>query len=571
MARGSRRDKIAALFTTPDQEKAKNTAVEKMYRVGIYVRLSVENGGLGEDSESLNNQEQLLVDYVSGVPDLKLVKIYRDNGETGTEFNRPGFDMMMNDLRKGFINCIVVKDLSRFGRNYIETGEYIEKIFPFMGTRFISVLEHFDNTDPNASNKDLYVSLKNLMNEAYAKDKSMRICSAFEVKKRAGEFNVKNAPFGYKLSGNKKRPYLIDEPAASIVREIFELRLKGDSIRSIMQLMDEKYPTPRQYLYEKGVLHQCRENSHWDITAIIRILNNRTYLGHMLSGKTVSRLYQGKKKAYISENQWEVVGNVNEPIISREVFDAVQKLMQAEGDRRRSFLGKSKNPENIFKGLIFCRECGRFMYRGRTKITATNIAWYFGCSGYRNHKDRACSHMRTIREEKLKDAVLTFIKNQVKLADELMVRIKSFNDGVQSSNQSNDSHLQAQDFQKRLDKLDLLLRSSFESYISGVISEEDYLFNKSKYETEIKSCKESLDSMSVSEKAIDVEGVRRNPYIVSLKKFSRARALTREMCIALIDRIEIDEENAITIYPKYRDEFSALYEMIEERERKENE
>lgn len=571
MARGSRRDKIAALFTTPDQEKAKNTAVEKMYRVGIYVRLSVENGGLGEDSESLNNQEQLLVDYVSGVPDLKLVKIYRDNGETGTEFNRPGFDMMMNDLRKGFINCIVVKDLSRFGRNYIETGEYIEKIFPFMGTRFISVLEHFDNTDPNASNKDLYVSLKNLMNEAYAKDKSMRICSAFEVKKRAGEFNVKNAPFGYKLSGNKKRPYLIDEPAASIVREIFELRLKGDSIRSIMQLMDEKYPTPRQYLYEKGVLHQCRENSHWDITAIIRILNNRTYLGHMLSGKTVSRLYQGKKKAYISENQWEVVENVNEPIISREVFDAVQKLMQAEGDRRRSFLWKSKNPENIFKGLIFCRECGRFMYRGRTKITATNIAWYFGCSGYRNHKDRACSHMRTIREEKLKDAVLTFIKNQVKLADELMLRIKSFNDGVQSSNQSNDSHLQAQDFQKRLDKLDLLLRSSFESYISGVISEEDYLFNKSKYETEIKSCKESLDSMSVSEKAIDVEGVRRNPYIVSLKKFSRARVLTREMCIALIDRIEIDEENAITIYPKYRDEFSALYEMIEERERKENE
>lgn len=571
MARGSRRDKIAALFTTPDQEKAKNTAVEKMYRVGIYVRLSVENGGLGEDSESLNNQEQLLVDYVSGVPDLKLVKIYRDNGETGTEFNRPGFDMMMNDLRKGFINCIVVKDLSRFGRNYIETGEYIEKIFPFMGTRFISVLEHFDNTDPNASNKDLYVSLKNLMNEAYAKDKSMRICSAFEVKKRAGEFNVKNAPFGYKLSGNKKRPYLIDEPAASIVREIFELRLKGDSIRSIMQLMDEKYPTPRQYLYEKGVLHQRRENSHWDITAIIRILNNRTYLGHMLSGKTVSRLYQGKKKAYISENQWEVVENVNEPIISREVFDAVQKLMQAEGDRRRSFLGKSKNPENIFKGLIFCRECGRFMYRGRTKITATNIAWYFGCSGYRNHKDRACSHMRTIREEKLKDAVLTFIKNQVKLADELMVRIKRFNDGVQSSNQSNDSHLQAQDFQKQLDKLDLLLRSSFESYISGVISEEDYLFNKSKYETEIKSCKESLDSMSVSEKAIDVEGVRRNPYIVSLKKFSRARALTREMCIALINRIEIDEENAITIYPKYRDEFSALYEMIEERERKENE
>ena len=567
MARGSRRDKIAALFTAPDQEKAENTAVEKMYRVGIYVRLSVENGGLGEDSESLNNQEQLLVDYVSGVPDLKLVKVYRDNGETGTDFNRPGFDMMMNDLRKGLIDCIVVKDLSRFGRNYIETGEYIEKIFPFMGTRFISVLEHFDNTDPNANNKDLYVSLKNLMNEAYAKDKSMRICSAFEAKKRAGEFNVKSAPFGYKLSGDKKHPYLIDEPAASIVREIFELRRNGKSVRSIMQLMDEKYPTPRQYLYEKGVLHQCRENSHWDINAIIRTLNNRTYLGHMLSGKTVSRLYQGKKKAYISENQWDVVENVNEPIVSQEVFDAVQKLMQAEGDRRRSFLGKSKNPENIFKGLIFCRECGRFMHRGRTKITATNIAWYFGCSGYRNHKDRACSHRRTIREEKLKDAVLTFIKNQVKLADELMVRITNHNAGLLRNNLSDDKSLQTRQLRERLERLNLLLRTSFESYISGVISEEDYLFNKSKYEAEIKSCEEHMDLVAVKEKTIDVEGVRRNPYIVSLKKFSRARVLTREMCIALIDRIEIDEENAITIYPKYRDEFSALYEMIEEKER----
>lgn len=287
----------------------------------------------------------------------------------------------------------------------------------------------------------------------------------------------------------------------------------------------------------------------------------------MLSGKTVSRLYQGKKKAYISENQWDVVENVNEPIVSQEVFDAVQKLMQAEGDRRRSFLGKSKNPENIFKGLIFCRECGRFMHRGRTKITATNIAWYFGCSGYRNHKDRACSHRRTIREEKLKDAVLTFIKNQVKLADELMVRITNHNAGLLRNNLSDDKSLQTRQLRERLERLNLLLRTSFESYISGVISEEDYLFNKSKYEAEIKSCEEHMDLVAVKEKTIDVEGVRRNPYIVSLKKFSRARVLTREMCIALIDRIEIDEENAITIYPKYRDEFSALYEMIEEKER----
>lgn len=531
----------------------------------LYGRLSQDDGKAVE-SNSVTNQRLMLEKYALD-NGFENVLFLADDGYTGTNFERPSWKQIEEMIKRGEVETLIVKDLSRFGRNYIETGEYIEKIFPFMGTRFISVLEHFDNTDPNANNKDLYVSLKNLMNEAYAKDKSMRICSAFEAKKRAGEFNVKSAPFGYKLSGDKKHPYLIDEPAASIVREIFELRRNGKSVRSIMQLMDEKYPTPRQYLYEKGVLHQCRENSHWDINAIIRTLNNRTYLGHMLSGKTVSRLYQGKKKAYISENQWDVVENVNEPIVSQEVFDAVQKLMQAEGDRRRSFLGKSKNPENIFKGLIFCRECGRFMHRGRTKITATNIAWYFGCSGYRNHKDRACSHRRTIREEKLKDAVLTFIKNQVKLADELMVRITNHNAGLLRNNLSDDKSLQTRQLRERLERLNLLLRTSFESYISGVISEEDYLFNKSKYEAEIKSCEEHMDLVAVKEKTIDVEGVRRNPYIVSLKKFSRARVLTREMCIALIDRIEIDEENAITIYPKYRDEFSALYEMIEEKER----
>lgn len=573
MARVSRRDRIAGIFTATEPMKKTVVAVGRIYRTGIYVRLSVEDGGLGKDSESLHNQEQLLIDFVGGMPDLELVKVYRDNGETGTDFDRPGFDLMMNDLRKGIIDCIVVKDLSRFGRNYIETGEYIEKIFPFMGTRFISVLEHFDNTDPSSSSKDLLVNLKNLMNEAYAKDKSMRICSAFDAKKRAGEFNVKNAPFGYKLSGDKKKPYLIDEPAAAIVREIFELKKAGESIHSIMRTMDEKYPTPRQYLYERGLVKKMKENPHWDMSAISRILTNPVYLGHMVRGKTVARLYQGVKKHFVPKEQWEIVENVNEPIIDQETFDEVQKLLKEESDKALALWGNGKTPENLFKGILRCHECGRIMYRARTAITPTNIIRYYGCPRYRDHKERGCQHRPTIREEQLKGVVLSFIKSQVKLADELEVRVESINENVLKMRQAEAQGRETNALKERIEKLEFYLRSSFESHISGVLSEADYLFNKSKYEAEISSCKNRLKNISTVEPTMNVDEVRSNPYVTSVRRFSRARVLTREMCVSLIERIEVDKDNVITIIPKFRDEFAALCKRIEkeESEMKQNE
>ena len=567
MARVSRRDKIAGIFTATESEKKTIETVGRIYRTGIYVRLSVEDGGLGKDSESFYNQERLLLDYVAGMPDLEVVKIYRDNGETGTNFNRPGFDMMMNDLRKGIIDCIVVKDLSRFGRNYIETGEYIEKIFPFMGTRFISMLEQFDNTDPNASAKDLLVNLKNLMNEAYAKDKSMRICSAFDAKKRAGEFNVKSAPFGYQLSGDKKRPYLIDEPAASIVREIFALKRSGESIHSIMRIMDEKYPPPRKYLYDKGLVKKISDNPHWDMTAISRILTNPAYLGHMVRGKTVARLYQGVKKHFVPKEQWEIVENINEPIIDKETFDEVQRIIEKDAKKAKSLWknDKKQKTENVFKGLLRCRECGRVMYRARTPVTPTNIVRYYGCPKYRDHKERGCEHRPTIREEHLKSVVLTFIKSQAKLAKELEERIQAVNENAvklrQAQRGENETSLH-----ERIEKLELYLRSSFESYISGVITESDYLFNKSKYEAEIASCRAKLQDTAIHAPKVSVDEVRSSPYVTSMKKFSRARALTREMCVSLIELIEVDKNNNVIITPRYRDEFAYLCERIEKEE-----
>ncbi len=278
-----------------------------------------------------------------------------------------------------------------------------------------------------------------------------RVCSAFDAKKRAGEFNVKNAPFGYKLSGDKNKPYLIDEPAAKIVREIFALKKAGESIHGIMRMMDEKYPMPRQYLYEQGLVKKVKENPHWNMSAV--------------------------------------------------------------------------------------------------------------------------SHRQTIREKLLKSVVLTFIKAQVKLADELEVRVESINENALRMKKAVSLRNETVALQERIEKLEFYLRSSFESHISGVLNESDYLFNKSKYVTEILSCKNRMESLAGIVLPIDVEEVKLNPYVTSMRKFSKARALTREMCVALIEKIEVDKDNVVTIFPKYRDEFSALCERIEkeESEMKQNE
>lgn len=304
------------------------------------------------------------------------------------------------------------------------------------------------------------------------------------------------------------------------------------------------------------------------MTAISRILTNPVYLGHMVSGKTVARLYQGSKKRIVPRDQWEIVENVNDPIVDKETYDDVQRLLTEEAEKALSLRGngRKQKPKNLFKGILRCSECGRIMYSGTIAITPTNIVRYYGCPGYREHKERACEHKATIRDELLKGVVLSFIKSQVKLADEMEVRVEQINASSQRLMQIQNSADERMSLQERVDKLEFYLRSSFENYISGVLNEEDYLFNKAKYEAEILSCRKSIEKLHLEELSISKDDVKANPYVTSMRKFSKARALTREMCVALIDRIDVDMNNVIVITPKYRDEFMELCNQIEKEE-----
>lgn len=529
------------------------------YLTGMYVRLSVEDGGLSKESESLIHQEQFLMDFIEKRPELILTKIYRDNGETGTNFERPGFAAMMDDVRKGLIKCIVVKDLSRFGRDYIQTGEYIEKIFPFLGIRFISVLEDFDSIKPDAKDM-LMVNLKNLMNEAYSKDKSMRICSAFDAKRANGEFNVKYAPYGYLLTGDKKQPYEIDPETAPIVREIYQLREQGVSMISIARKLDEKqYLTPIQYALKKGIRQKAKGDNHWTALTIDRILKNPAYLGHMHLRKTETRMYQGMKRRKVEESEQFIVENVNEPIITQEQFDAVQRKKQISN---RSGKKKSDKDENIFRGTLFCAECGRPLYRSGSHSTKNKVFRYFSCPTYRDHLDKYCPHKSGMREDALRSALLYFIKGQAKLAGEIEVRANAIASFAKSPSKNNI----LADLKSEIAHQEYLAREAFENYVLGELSEADYLQTKHKCEQEIARLNERLAKAEKNVGKGIAEKVKASPAVQRLKPLTRARAVTREMYEALIERIDIDKDHNLTITVKYRDEFDELVKEIKEME-----
>ena len=538
---------------------AGNPNIAKVYLTGVYVRLSVEDGGLGKESESLLHQEQFLMRYLEQHPELILTKIYRDNGETGTKFDRPGFSMMMDDLRHGAINCILVKDLSRFGRDYVQTGEYIEKIFPFMGTRFISVLEDFDNIRPNARDT-LMVNLKNLMNEAYAKDKSKRICSAFDAKRANGEFNVKYAPYGYLLSGDKKHPYVINPETADVVREIFNLRQQRMPVRAIARLLDEKgYLTPRQYAIKVGIRKKPMPENHWTSVAVYRILENPAYLGHMVVHKTEARLYQGIKKRKVDKKDQLFVPNVNEAIITQEQFDSVQGVKKVS---KRSSKKQKAKTENLFRGFLYCAECGRPLYAEKSKLANGKEMRYYHCPTYRDHHEKYCSHKAGMREDKIKMVVLDFIKSQARLAGEIERRANSASlfhlEGLNGRSRKDTIH----DLEAALDREEYLLKDAFECYVLGSLSESDYLFSKAKREKQMESLRAQLKKAKKNEGKGILEMVKSSSHVQILKSLTRARTVTREMCEALLERIDIDKDHNLKITVKYRDEFADLLQKI---------
>lgn len=332
MARTKRKvNPLAAAVIRPQQQK--------IYRAGGYARLSVEDGGKAK-ADTMKNQEEMIFQYVKAQPDMEFMGMYSDNGQSGTGFHRPEFERLLGDVKSGKIDCIVVKDLSRFGRNYLETGNYLQKVFPLMGVRFVAIADGFDTLDAGADGGGYLIPLKNIMNEFYSRDISRKISSSLVQRQQRGEFIGTWAAYGYRKCAGAPHRIEPEPETAPVVREIFGQCLSGASYRQIAQGLNRRnIPSPSRYHYLKGEAKAaCYENAVWKPPIIKRILSSEVYLGHMVQGCKRQSFYEGKKQQRLLQKEWIIVRNTHEAIISEDIFTEVQKIMEEKRHLRQTSL-----------------------------------------------------------------------------------------------------------------------------------------------------------------------------------------------------------------------------------------
>lgn len=380
------------------------------YNCATYLRLSRSDGDQ-QESNSIKNQRALLNDYMGKHPELHKFDEYVDDGYSGTNFERPDFKRMMQDIEKRNVNCIIVKDLSRFGRNYIETGRYLERIFPFMGVRFIAINDHYDSAEENDDKGRILIPFNNLINDTYCRDISLRVRSHLDVKRKEGQFIGSFAGYGYRKDPKDKNHLIIDEYAAGIVQEIFKSKLNGMSSQRIASHLNELgVLPPNEYKRANGFNYTCGFqaglNQKWTVVSVNRILKNESYTGTLIQGKRRKINYKVKKSHDVGSENWIRVEDAHDAIISKGEFQQVQQLLEL--DTRTA---PSQTTVYPLSGFLRCADCGQNMIR-RTVTKNGKKYQYYHCSTYKN--GGGCTpHM--INSEKLTESVLAAIRHQVTL------------------------------------------------------------------------------------------------------------------------------------------------------------
>ena len=533
---------------------------EQVWDTCIYGRLSFEDDRKKE-SDSIGNQIAMLERYIVERPYLKLTSVFKDINQSGTNFERPGFNEMMETIKSGRINCIVVKDLSRFGRNYIETGTYLEKILPFFNVRFISVSDGYDSLNPNNQDEGYVVPLKNLIHDVYARDISQKTKSGLAVKRSKGEFTGCIAAYGY-LKADSGR-LAVDEETAPVVRNIFRWASDGLGDMSIAQRLNELgIPSPSQYRYTKGILKSERyaNMKYWYKSTVRRILINPVYLGHMVQGKTKSDLWGNGGCVDMPQEQWVAIKNTHEPLVDEETYLAIRQIKRV----RESDEGKEAEPqtENILKGRIFCGDCKRSMKRRKMPKANGTALYYFSCATYEDISKNDCTKKR-MDEPELLSVLYTAICKQIDLAVDMDRMVSELTAKESLSQHQSELDHGISETEKKLSRLSILRSSLYADYQEKLLDEAEYLFMKSKYEKDAGVLRSRLDELSLQKHRIDRALPPKNPWLAALKKFKKNKTITGEMISDLIERVEVFSDKTVSICFRYKDEFEGLLRFIE--------
>lgn len=542
MARKSRK-------TTDALVVAKN----QLLKTAIYIRLSVEDNK--KRGNSIENQTDILNDFIRTHPDLELFNTYCDNGLTGRNFDRPAFSQMIEDIEQNKIDCVIVKDLSRLGRNSIDTGYYVEKYFPLKNVRFISVVDNFDSlTDLNSAN-GIILPLKNMINEAYSFDIGRKIKAQQKQSMLDGEFIGARAPYGYKKDPNDCHKLIIDEETADVVRLIFKLASDKMGLSPICRHLNEKgILSPSYYGVEKGYASKnfIRGEGKWQTFTIMRILSAETYTGKLVQGKSesINRVQKDKSK-----EEWITIEGTHEPIISAQLFEQVQKI------REEMSISKSNNSwsENIFKGKIFCKYCGKNLHRQRAKraLHPNGFAYFYHCiSNTRIARDYCNGHIYLVEDDLVEKIRAELTKHQKSVSEQyaLFERKNSSPDAIKKNQR------QLADLNSEITKNKNYLKSLYESLVTKVISLDEYKGMKQSYEGKLADLSATYANVEMEQKQLAERVCAFEETTSHLNTITAKTPITRELVERLIDRIVVDDNKDIEVVFSFDKSEVASYE-----------
>jgi hypothetical protein len=459
----------------------------------------------------------------------------------------------------------VVKDLSRFGRDYLETGNYLEKIFPFLGVRFISINDNYDSFNPENSNEGLIISLKNLLNDVYTKDISKKIISTFRERQSKGEFLGAHVPYGYSRPDDGTYKLVVDEEAALVIRQIYQWKVEGLSDTTIARrLNDMGIPSPSKYKYLKGEWKNARYNNNiWQRQAIKAITENEVYLGHKIYGKIQASLYEGKRKSRVPRDEWTIIENDHEPIIDQETFDIVHARrleVYKEFTERLEQNKHFENTENIFKDIAICGDCKCKLVR-RRRIKNDELYYYFSCTTYETNSGYKCTRKHIVETDMIK-AVYAAIRSQIDMVASVDDILRKVNSDASYENRKDNLANEIRKVKAQIERLTSLRSSLYDDYIEQLLTEQEYLYAKIKYEKDEVALKDRLNELLLQQKKYDQTYSYENQWLSSFRAFRDEKELTKEMVAALIETVELYADRSIQINFKFKDEYEELLDYL---------
>ncbi len=546
---------------------------QKIWKAGIYTRISVDING--EKRESLETQKLIALSYAESHPDIEVVKFYKDDGISGTKFDRDDFVRMLGDIKSKEINTVIVKDLSRFGRDLEEVSKYLEKIFPFMQVRFISVNDNYDSISPECDNQMLGIMISNLANDMYAKDASLKSSGTMKIRMESGEYCGGDAPYGYKRSIDEKgNPTTVpDVLTAPYVVKIFEKLLAGQSYLGISREFNEMLLTPPRLYARTGklFLNSLQEaETHWCASTIKRIAENRHYLGNTYTHKTRTSLLTSEKNTILDKSEWNMHENTHEALISEEVFEKVQEIIQvkqknAVPKKDLSQIATHGKQDNKYIGIIFCGECGAKMTRRYSRKEKNGILYYhyyYICGNYATVSKDSYSCNRW-KEEVIDELVYHAILKQLKAICNIKIQLERFNDDYYDVYRRylNKEHNKIVQMNKKNESKRL---EFYEQYVSGEIDADEYqrmIERVSVVEKELLARQKEIEKSSkMTEKLCKKNYL----WLSEFTKGINTEYLTKESVSAYINKITLYEDKRIEIEFKLQDELMELAKKLEE-------